>query len=132
MDFEKYFQKIAQNKVKAIDECDLETFIRNSIHEFNMTSKAFSNFWTLIYDIFKYAKRKKYVLFSITYTLNDMDISPKAFKPVVRQAKDQVYMPDEKKDGDVFEKSFGYCQSWAAIHVQDRCECRRACSNEAC
>ena len=102
VDFEKYFQKIEQNKVKSIDECDLETFIRNSIHEFNMTSKAFSNFRTLIYGIFKYAKRKKYVSFSITYTMNDMDISPKAFKPVVRQAKDQVYMPDEKERMEMY------------------------------
>ncbi len=49
-----------------------------------------------------HAKRKKYVKFSITYTLKDMDISPKAFKHVVRQAKDQVYMPDEKERMEMY------------------------------
>ena len=102
MDFQRYFDGIKDKRIKRIDECDLETFIRNSIHDFDMTSKAFSNFRTLIYGIFKYAKRKKYVKFSITYTLKDMDISPKAFKHVVRQAKDQVYMPDEKERMEMY------------------------------
>lgn len=102
MDFQRYFDGIKDKRIKGIDECELETFIRNSIHDFNMTSKAFSNFRTLIYGIFKYAKRKKYVKFSITYTLKDMDISPKAFKHVVRQAKDQIYMPDEKERMEMY------------------------------
>lgn len=39
--------------------------------DFDMTAKCFSNFRTLVYGIFKYAKRKKYVSFSITYTIQD-------------------------------------------------------------
>ena len=61
-----------------------------------MTPKAFSNFRTLIYGIFKYAKRKRYVSFSITYIVKDMEISQKAFKHKIRYAEEQVYMPQEK------------------------------------
>lgn len=96
IDFERYFSKIAEKRIQSIDEEFLDEYVRESIHEFSMTSKSFSNFRTLIYGIFKYAKRKKYVSFSITYVMGDMEISPKAFKRVVKKAEEQVYMPLEK------------------------------------
>ena len=96
IDFEKYFVKLKELKIKEIDECFLEDFVKDSICQFNMTAKCFSNFRTLVYGIFKFAKRKKYVQFSITYTLQDMEISKRTFKKVVKRAEDQVYLPKEK------------------------------------
>lgn len=96
IDFDKYFVKIKSKRIKEIDECFLEDFVKDSICDFNMTAKCFSNFRTLIYGVFKYAKRKKYVQFSITYTIQDMEISSRAFKKVVKNASDQVYLPCEK------------------------------------
>lgn len=98
IDFNKYFDGIAKRRIQGIDECEIEEYIRNCIHEFAMTPKSFSNFRTLIYGTFKYAKRKKYVSFSITSTIKDMEISPKSFKHVIRYASDQVYMPQEKDE----------------------------------
>ncbi len=97
IDFDKYFVKIAEKRIQSIDEEFLDDFIGESIQEFSMTSKAFSNFRTLIYGIFKYAKKKKYVSFSITYVMGDIDISQKAFRHVVKKANEQVYMPKEKE-----------------------------------
>lgn len=96
IDFEKYFTEISDEKIKDLDECFVEDYIRRSIHKFEMTAKSFSNFRTLVYGVFKYAKRKKYISFSITYTLQDMEISARAFKKVVHKSSDQVYMPQEK------------------------------------
>lgn len=96
IDFNKYFVEFKNKRIKEIDECLLEDFVKDSIHDFGMTAKCFSNFRTLIYGIFKYAKRKKYVPFSITYTIQDMEISSKSFKKVVKKASDQVYLPEEK------------------------------------
>lgn len=96
VDFNKFFVKIAEKRIQSIDEELLDDFIRESLHEFSMTSKAFSNFRTLIFGIFKYAKKKKYVSFSITYVMGDIEISPKAFKHVIKRADEQVYMPKEK------------------------------------
>lgn len=96
IDFNKYFKNIHDKRIKSIDEDFLDDFVRKSIHDFSMTSKAFSNFRTLIYGIFKYAKKKKYISYSITYVIGDIEISPKAFKRVVKKAEDQVYMPEEK------------------------------------
>lgn len=96
LDFEKYFKAIQEVRIKEIDECYLEDFIRNSISDFNMTAKCFSNIRTIIYGIFKYAKRKKYINFSVYYAVQDMEISSRAFKKVVRKSTDQVYLPQEK------------------------------------
>lgn len=96
IDFEKYFTKLKDKRIKDINECYLEEFVKDSICDFHMTAKCFSNFRTLIYGIFKYAKKKKYVSFSITYTMQDMEISSRAFKKVVKNASDQVYLPCEK------------------------------------
>lgn len=98
VDYNKYFSDVSNKKIKSVDEIFLEDYIRNIIHRFELTSKAFSNFRTLIYGIFKYAKHKKYISFSITYTMNDMEISKKAFKHSIKIAENEVYMPDEKND----------------------------------
>lgn len=96
IDFQKYFGEIIHKRIGSIDEYNLEEYIRSSIHNFEMTPKAYSNFRTLIYGIFKYAKRKKYISFSITNVIKDMEISPKAFRHNIRRADEQVYMPKEK------------------------------------
>lgn len=96
LDFNKYFKMIECEKITMIDEDFLETFIKRSIVEFNMTAKNFSSFRTLIYGIFKRAKKKKLVDFSISEAINDIEISRKAFKKVVRFAEDQVFNIDEK------------------------------------
>ena len=96
VDFGKYFAKIKSKHIKGIDQCFLEDFVKDSIPDFNMTAKCFSNFRTLVYGIFKYAKRKKYISFSITYTIQDMEISQRAFKKVVRKSSEQVFLPNEK------------------------------------
>ena len=41
-----------------------EIFILNIIHEKNLTAKGYSNLRTLIYGIFKLAKKKKYIISS--------------------------------------------------------------------
>lgn len=97
IDFYRYFEEISCKKVKSIDETYLEDFIRDSIAKYNMTTKQFSNFRTLIYGLFKYAKRKKYINFSITYMIQDMDISSRAFRKVVKRPEEEVYNLDEKE-----------------------------------
>lgn len=98
IDFKKYFCNLQKKRICSIDECDIEEYVRDCIHEFGMTPKSFSNFRTLIYGIFKYAERKKYISFSITNTIKDMEISPKAFKHAIHYADEQVYMPQEKDE----------------------------------
>ena len=97
IDFRKYFTDTEQMGIKSTDERWIEDFVKNAIFQYKMSPKNFSNFRTLLYGIFKYAKKYGYVNFSITYAVKDIEISPKAFTKKVKRATDQVYLPEEKE-----------------------------------
>lgn len=96
-DFKKYFTEsmLDQKNIKYISEDDLEMFIRKSIAEKNLTSKAYSGLRTLILGIFKYAKRKKLTSVSISTFFKDLDLSRKSFKRVCKEKESQVFSEDE-------------------------------------
>ena len=75
---------------------DIEEFIDNCIARYDMTAKQFANFRTVLYGIFRYAKKKKYIDINIIELLSDMEISPKRFKKVCKNPHDQVYEIKEK------------------------------------
>ena len=70
--------------------------LKQNIKKYQMTVKNFSNFRIIMYGVFKRAKKKKYINFSITEIMEDMEISKRSFKKVIRVASDQIYDPQEK------------------------------------
>lgn len=103
--FDKYFVPIQDKHIKSINEELLEDFVKATICEFDMTAKCFSNFRTLVYGIFKRAKKRKFVQFSITETMKDMEISKRSFKKVVHKAEEQIYFADEKRAVETYLES---------------------------
>ena len=84
-----------KKKIKNIQEIDIEDFLLSAIHEHNLTQKGFSNLRTIIYGIFKRAKKKKLVSFSITQVVSDMDISKKIFRREIRNDNELVFSKEE-------------------------------------
>lgn len=78
-----------------------EIFILNIIHEKNLTAKGYSNLRTLIYGIFKLAKKKKYIDFSITEVISDMEISRKAFRR--NQQPDEALVFSEEETDQIIQ-----------------------------
>lgn len=80
-DYKRFFENLPINnkKIRYITEMDLEDFIKSSIHDKQLTAKAWGNLRTLLNGIFKYAKRRGYTNISITAFLGDLDISSRAF-----------------------------------------------------
>lgn len=110
--YEQCFTEFGKRKIKSISEADIETFILDSIHDHELSVKAFSNLRTLIFGIFKYSKRNKYVSFSITELIKDIEISKKSFTRKVKTDEEQVftdaelpiiqkYLEDSKKTVDL-------------------------------
>lgn len=84
-----------KKRIKDVDEYDIELFILNAIHVHDLTAKGFANLRTIIYGIFRLAKKKKYISFSITEVIADIDISKKKFRKI-RHSDDQlIFMDDE-------------------------------------
>lgn len=94
--FEQCFENMKSIEIKKIDADILETLIKKSIHDCKMTSKVFSNYRTLLYGIFKKAKKKKYIDFSIQEVMQDIEISRNTFRKREINGELQVYSRDEK------------------------------------
>lgn len=96
-DFDLYFKtnKFYKRKMKSISTNDIEDFIINTIVENNLTHKAFSNCRTLIYGIFKFAKKEGMTDISITSFIKDLEISDKLFKKKIVKKEEQVFNEDE-------------------------------------
>lgn len=96
-DFNKYFNlnEFRSKKVLYISEDDIEGFIRKTIATNNMTTKAYTNFKTLILGIFKYAKRKKWTSLSITNVIGDLEISRRVFANRIIFKEKEIFYEDE-------------------------------------
>ena len=98
-DFSRFFvlDDFQNKKIKDVDENDLEYFIRKSIAQLSLTSKAYSNLKTLILGIFKFAKKEKYTTLSITNFIGDLDLSRNVFRKKVINKEKEVFFEDEIK-----------------------------------
>lgn len=93
--FDESLQEFGKRRIKTIAEFDIEDTILNAIYEHDLTAKGYSNLRTLFYGIFKRAKKKKMVDFSITEVIADMDISKKSFRKVIKTDEELIFSEDE-------------------------------------
>lgn len=96
-DYKRFFMESYIEKIDFLDitEDDLEKFIRKTIVDHGLTRRAFAGFRTLIFGIFKHAKKKKYTSISITQFMGDLELPKNAFRRVNKDREDQIYMEDE-------------------------------------
>lgn len=95
VDFRRFFSVFGEREIKGITELDVEEFMLKSISDFSLTAKSFGNLRILVYGIFKRAKKKKLISFSITEVVNDLEISRNAFTKVKKDECSEVFMQDE-------------------------------------
>ncbi len=93
--YEQCFEKFGRRKIKSISQYDIEDFVLDTIHEQKLIVKGYSNLRTLIFGIFKMAKKMRLVEYSITEVIGDIEISRKAFRRNVKIDEEQVFMEDE-------------------------------------
>lgn len=96
-DFARYFPKIKDRDIQEVTEFEIEEFLKNTIQELKLTRKAYSNMRTLLYGIFRYAKKKNLVRFSIKDTIEDIEFSKKEFKQIHHEDNEQVFMTNEEE-----------------------------------
>ena len=94
-DYKKYLKNIGSLTFNSISQLWLEDYIKDKIKDEKLTSKQWSKVRTLIYGIFKLARKKKLIDFSITDFMEEIDIGKKSFAPKVRKDEDQVFTDEE-------------------------------------
>lgn len=95
IDFERFFGELAERKIKTVRDDEIEDFLEDTIVKFHLTNKSFANLRTLVYGIFKRAKKKKYILYSITELVKDMDISRRKFKSAYKEDAMESFTDEE-------------------------------------
>lgn len=93
--YNQCFSTFGKKKIKSLSEYDVEKFILDSIHDYSLTTKGYSNLRTLVFGIFKLAKKKRLVEFSITEVVSDIEISKKSLRRSQKTNEEQVFMTDE-------------------------------------
>lgn len=97
-DFRRFFEdesKFSEARIRNVDSKEIAPFLRKAIANYSLTAKAYSNLRTLTYGMFKYAKEKGYISWSISQTVNDMELPRKAFRKVVKEDDEEVFNDDE-------------------------------------
>ena len=87
--------RISHFLIRQITENDLETFIKTTIHERELTSKMYSGLRTIILGIFKYGKSKQLTNISITTFFGDLNLSRKAFAKRIVDKESEVFSETE-------------------------------------
>lgn len=96
VDFKKFFSDFGKRKIANVTEVEIEDFLLHAIGQYGLTAKAFSNLRTLIFGIFKKAKKMHLVDFSISMVIKDMEISRKAFTKNIKEDYQEVFMENEE------------------------------------
>ena len=95
--FEQNFSKIKNRKIRTISEIEIEDFLKDVIRDKKLSRKAYSNLRTLLYGIFRYAKKKGLVSYSIKQTVADIEFSQKEFTVNKHEDNERVFMLDEEE-----------------------------------
>ena len=94
-DYKRFFQEFGKRRIRDVDEADIEDFILQSIAGHELTVKAYAGLRTLVFGIFRRARRQHLVDYSITDLVNDMDLSPKAFRHRLKEDSEEVFTEGE-------------------------------------
>lgn len=98
IDFERCFSDFGKIKIRDVTEIDIEDFLKKCVHEKSMSRKAYSNIRTLMYGIFKYAKKMKFIDYDIKSIIDDIDFSKKEFAKNIKEDIEQVFFEKEEKN----------------------------------
>lgn len=97
-DFIRFFNEdFREMDIKYVTEDMLEDFIKTTIKEKSLTSKAYSGLRTIIIGIFRYAKKHNYSDISIYVFFGDLNLSKKIFVKKIKNKENEVFTEAEIK-----------------------------------
>ena len=97
-DFKRYYmddRHFGAKRIKDITENDVEYFIRMSVAKHNLSSKGFANLKLVTKGLFKRAKKKNCITWSISQLIKDMEISKNTLRKVIKEDFEEVFNEEE-------------------------------------
>lgn len=103
--FRRHYKDVATKRIHSVTEDWIMDFLEQQIAIHKLTAKAFGNLKSITKGFFKRAKRRKLIDLSIEDVLNDMDLSDRDFRKVVKEDYEEVFSEEET------DKMMEYLQS---------------------
>lgn len=94
-EFNRHYADFGNKKIKAIASYEIEDFLEEEIAKFDLTAKAFSNLKTLTKGFLLRAKKQGYISFNVSELFDDMDISDRCFRKVIKEDYQEVFNEEE-------------------------------------
>lgn len=94
MTYNKYFQPLKNKVFKDITPIELETFIRATIRDNELTAKQWSDVRIIINGVFSFGKYD--ASFSISQFMGDLQLSPKMFRKTYKADSEEVFSIEEE------------------------------------
>lgn len=94
--YKQCMQEFGKRRIKALEPLDIEDFMLGAIHQNELTQKGYGNLKTIMYGLFRRAKKKGLVNFSITEVINDIEISRNAFRRTYKDDDELVFLESEQ------------------------------------
>ena len=122
--FAQCMSEFGRRKVRRLEADELEEHIIIEIHDKQLTQKGFSNLRTILYGIFRKAKKKKLIDWNITEVMKEMDISKNSFREIEHEDDELVFTDEEKEKITVAIEDWGYDSINLAILLLFKTGCR--------
>lgn len=95
--YKTYFEPLRRKKIRNVRPVDIEDFVYYVIHEFGLSRKEFNGVRTVLYGIFRLARRKELFPYDIQALLADLQIPNKVFAVKHKEDREQVFFPEEEE-----------------------------------
>lgn len=95
--YKRYFQTLKLKRIRSIKPIDIEDFVYRVIKEFELTRKEFNSIRTVLYGIFRLARRKELFHYDIQALIAEFQIPRRVFKQKVRVDEEEVFFPEDEQ-----------------------------------
>lgn len=93
--YNRHFSDFGNKRIKGITPEEIDDFLEEQIPKHNLKAKAFANLKSITRGTLKYAKKKKFISFSVIDMLDELDVSDKDFSPATNALDDEVFNEKE-------------------------------------
>lgn len=96
-DYKRFFSDFGKRRIRNLSAMDIEIFVKSSVLEKQLSRKSFGSLRTVMYGIFKYAKKRGYIDYSIQEVFSEMEISKKSFQKKERDDSKEIFFESEEQ-----------------------------------
>ena len=93
--FERHYKEFGKKKIKSLEWEDFEEFLEEQIPEYELTAKAFQGLKGITQGFLKRAKKRELIDFNVVTLMQEMDVTERTFKKVIKEDIEEVYDEEE-------------------------------------